>query len=507
MHDYIIVGAGSAGCVLAARLSQDPHNTVLLLEAGGSDRRAQIHTPIAFSKLFKSDCDWAYNTEPQPHLNNRRLFWPRGKMLGGSSSMNAMIHIRGNRRDFDRWYEFGNVGWSWADVHPYFDRIQVNVSDLKEVNPLSRAFLQAAIEAGYAANEDFNGPEQDGFGFYRVAQRDGKRHSAAAAYLKPALRRANLKVLTGAHVTQVLIRDSRATGVAYRRNGAMHRADAAGEVILCGGAVNSPQLLMLSGVGPSDHLRSLGIPVVADLPGVGENLQDHLAVPVSFRCSQPISLKNAESVANILKYIFLKTGPLTSNVAEAGGFVRTRPQLASPNLQFHFAPAFYVEHGFRSIDDHAFTIGPTMLRPRSRGSVRLRSADPLEVPAIDPNYLADDGDFEVLFDGVKLARRLAAAKAFDAYRGPELLPGTLSIEDHIRSSADTLYHPVGTCKMGNDEMAVVDAQLRVRGVAGLRVADASVMPEIVGGNTNAATLMIAEKAAASILPDNSLKQM
>lgn len=500
MPDYVIVGAGSAGCVVAARLSENPKTSVLLLEAGGADRGAKIRTPAAFSKLFKTQYDWAYHTEPQQHLHNRKLFWPRGRMLGGSSSMNAMVFIRGNRRDFDRWRDAGNEGWGWADVLPYFDRIQVSVSELQDVNPLSLAFIQAATEAGYSRTENFNGVEQDGFGLYRVTQKDGRRHSAAGAYLKPALRRSNIKLVTNAQVTQVRFRNKRATGVAYLRNGVVSQVEAAKEVILCGGAVNSPQLLMLSGVGAANHLRDLGIQMVADLPGVGENLQDHLAVPVCYQCTEPISLKNAKTFGSLLKYTFLKNGPLASNVAEAGGFVRTRPHLASPDLQFHFAPLYYVEHGFRSIDGHAFTIGPTMLRPRSRGSIRLLSTDPRDHPAINPSYLADDADFEVLFDGVKLARRLAASKAFDPFRGAELCPGNLSIEDHIRELAETLYHPVGTCKMGNDEMAVVDSRLRVRGTEGLRVVDASVMPDIVSGNPNAATLMLAEKAASLICP-------
>jgi choline dehydrogenase len=497
MPDYVIVGAGSAGCVLAARLSEDPHVTVLLLEAGPHDGINAVRTPAAFATLFKTERDWAYYTEPQPHLNNRKLFWPRGKMLGGSSSMNAMVHIQGNRRDFDRWRDLGNPGWGFDDVRPYFDRIQVGISDLREVNPLSRAFVEAAIQSGYPGNFDFNAGDQDGFGVYRVNQREGQRYSAAAAYLKPAMKRANLQVVTGAHVTKIRFNKARAIGVSYFRDGA-HQAEASSEVILCGGAVNSPQLLMLSGIGPADHLRELGLSVVASLPGVGANLQDHLSVPVAFRSTQPVSLKNAHKLTSIVQYLLLKTGPLTSNVAEAGGFVRTRPDLPQPNLQFHFGPVFYVEHGFQTLDGHAFTIGPTLLRPLSRGSIRLRSIDPQDHPVIDPNYLADDRDFETLFDGVKLARRIAASQAFDLYRGAELCPGDSAIEDHIRAMTESLYHPTSTCKMGSDPLSVVDSDLRVHGIEGLRVVDASIMPEIVSGNTNAATLMIAERAAALI---------
>lgn len=518
MFDYVIVGAGSAGCVVASRLSEDPSVRVLLLEAGGPDTRREIHIPAAFSKLFRSDCDWAYDTEPQTRLNNRRLYWPRGKVLGGSSSINAMVYIRGHASDFDGWAALGNPGWSFADVLSYFKKAEDNqrgaseyhgaggplvVSDLRSPNVLSRAFVEAGVELGFARNPDFNGAGQEGFGFYQVTQKRGARHSAADAYLKPALARPNLTVRTGAHATQVLFAGTRAVGVAYLRDGHAEEARAGREVILCGGTVNSPQLLLLSGVGPAEQLRALGIRVVADLPGVGENLQDHLEIVVGHQCTQPVSLDRAETLGNLLQYVLFRRGPLTSNVAEAGGFVKTRLDLPAPDLQYMFGPVYYLDHGFTRPKGYGFGLVAVLLRPQSRGRITLRSTDPLAHPAIDANYLSVDADLALLVEGVKLGRRLFAAKPFDPYRGPEARPGAqvqtdAEIGNHIRRHAEAIYHPVGTCKMGADPLAVVDAQLRVRGVGGLRVVDASVMPVLIGGNTNAATLMVAEKAATLI---------
>jgi len=526
MFDYVIVGAGSAGCVVASRLSEDASVRVLLLEAGGPDTRREIRIPAAFSKLFRSEYDWAYFTEPQPHLNNRRLYWPRGKVLGGSSSINAMIYIRGHASDYDGWAALGNPGWSFADVLPSFKKAEDNqrgaseyhgaggplaVSDLRSPNVLSRAFVEAGVELGFARNPDFNGAGQEGFGFYQVTQKRGARHSAADAYLKPALARPNLTVRTGAHATQVLFEGTRAVGVAYLRDGHAEEARAGREVILCGGTVNSPQLLLLSGVGPAGQLRSLGIPVVADLRGVGENLQDHLEIVVGHQCTQPVSLDRAETLGNLLQYVLFRRGPLTSNVAESGGFVKTRPDqvgifvpdLPAPDLQYMFGPVYYLDHGFTRPQGYGFGLVAVLLRPQSRGRITLRSTDPLAHPAIHANYLSSDADLAVLVAGVKLGRRLFAAKPFDPYRGPEARPGAqvqtdAEIADHIRRHAETIYHPVGTCKMGADSLAVVDAQLRVHGIDGLRVVDASVMPVLIGGNTNAATLMVAEKAATLI---------
>ncbi|HEY1601012.1 MAG TPA: choline dehydrogenase [Pirellulales bacterium] len=516
--DYVIVGAGSAGCVLANRLSESSAARVLLLEAGGPDRRADIHIPIAFSKLFKTPLDWDYQTEPQPQLAGRTLYWPRGKVLGGCSSINAMIYMRGAGRDYDDWQAAGATGWGYRDVLPYFKRAENQergantwhgtggplwVSDLRHVHPLSRAFVAAGVESGLPANDDFNGASQPGVGIFQVTQRRGARHSTAAAYLKPVLKRGNLKVLTHAHATRVLIEGGRAAGVEFSRGGKLERVRAAREVLLCGGAINSPQLLLLSGIGPAGHLASLGIPVMVDLPGVGQNLQDHLIVPVAFECTEPISLASAETLLNLLKYLLLRRGAFTSNVGEAGGFARTQPELPEADLQLHFGPAYYLDHGFVRPAGHGFTIGPTLLRPQSRGSIALVDNDPLHAPRIEPNYLAAADDLQVLVDGVKLARRIAAARALAPYCGPEFCPGSSAqsdeeIADHIRQNAQTVYHPVGTCRMGQDETSVVDPQLRVRGVAGLRVIDAAVMPSIVGGNTNAPVIMIAEKASDMI---------
>jgi choline dehydrogenase len=513
--DYVIVGAGSAGCVLAARLSEDPATRVLLLEAGGATGPRELAIPVAFSRVFRTACDWAYETEPEPALDGRRLYWPRGKVVGGSSALNAMIYIRGHREDYDRWEKLGNAGWSFSEVLPYFRRAEdqqrgacdyhgaggpLRVSDLRTVNPLSRAFLAAGAELGMPANADFNGPDQLGVGLYQVTQRYGRRESAATAYLRPARHRPNLVVRAGAHATRVLLERGRAVGVEYVGGGRRARARAEREVVLCGGSVGSPQLLMLSGVGPADHLRGLGIVVACDLPGVGQNLQDHVAVAVAFECRRPVTLLNAERGRSLLAYLLFRRGPLTSNVAEAGAFVSTRPEARVPDLQFHFGPAWFVEHGFGNPPGHGFTLGPTLLRPQSRGSIRLRSADPLAPPAIHANYLTQSADVAPLVAGVRLSRRLAATRAFAEFRGPETLPGAAVTDDaglaaYLRARAETLYHPVGTCRMGADATAVVDPRLRVRGVEGLRVVDASVMPLIPGGNTNAPTIMIAEKAA------------
>jgi len=517
MYDYIVVGAGSAGCVLAARLSEDPKTRVLLLEAGPPDTRREIRVPAAFSRLFLTDVDWAYYTMPEPSLMGREVYWPRGKTLGGSSAINAMIYMRGSPLDYDEWERLGNEGWSWADVLPYFKRAEANtrgpsefhggdgplkVADLRYVNPLTQAFLAAANECGIAPNDDFNGPSQDGVGLPQVTQSNGSRWSVADAYLKPARRRPNLTVRTGAHACRVLVEDGRPAGVEFVTGGARSEERAEREVILCGGSVNSPQLLMLSGIGPARELARHGIKVLHDLPGVGKNLQDHVAAGMQYGASRPISLAAATGRRELLRYLLRRRGMLTSPVLEATGFVRSRPELPAPDLQLAFGPALYSGDPRLVITGHGFSIGVFLLRPKSVGEVKLRSRDPLTAPEIYANYFTDkaEEDLRAVIWGLKLMRRIVASPAFDGLRGEELLPGPTVKDDegwraHVRTLASTIYHPVGTCKMGSDRMAVVDDQLRVHGMRGLRVVDASVMPLVVRGNTNAPTVMIAEKAA------------
>lgn len=515
MYDYIIIGAGSAGCVLAHRLSEDAQTRVLLLEAGGPDTKQEIHVPAAFSKLFKTSVDWEYYTEAEPNMADRTMYWPRGKVLGGSSSLNAMIYMRGHRHDYDSWRKAGNAGWGYADILPYFKKAEnqergpdeyhgvggpLNVCDRRYTNPLSFVFVEAGKELGISENRDFNGAVNEGVGLFQTTQKNGARWSTARAYLKPALSRPNLTVRTETQVTRVVIEQGRATGVTYLKDGKLETEQANHEVLVCGGAINTPQILMLSGVGPAEHLRSMGIKVVADLPGVGENLQDHLIAGAYYRTPQPISLNNAENLKNLLTYLFFRKGPLVSNIGEAGGFVKTRPDLPAPDIQYHFAPVYFKAHGFEKIEGHSFVIGPTLLHPRSRGRILLRSSDPGAHVHIHANYLSEEEDIQTLLAGLKLAHELAHTQAFAPYLGDELEPRSWKQDDQtmiaaIRQAAETLYHPVGTCKMGTDDMAVVDPELRVRGIEGLRVVDASIMPTIVGGNTNAPTIMIAEKAA------------
>ncbi len=517
VFDYVLVGAGSAGCGLAGRLSEDPQVRVLLLEAGGPDTTREIRIPAAFSKNFATARDWAYYTEPEPQLAGRRLYWPRGKVLGGSSSINAMIYIRGNPGDYDGWAAAGCAGWDWASVLPFFKRSEANargaseyhgadgplhVEDLRCTHPLSEMYIAAAVARGHPRNPDFNGPRQEGFGYYQVTQKNGRRWSAADAWLKPALGRPNLHVKTGALATRVLFVGRRAIGVAYLRQGQLHTARAEREIILCGGAVNSPQLLLLSGVGPAEELRAVGLGVLHDLPGVGRNLQDHLLMVVGFRSKRPGTLDDAATLGNLLRWRLFRSGPLTSNIAEAGGFVRFRDP-TWPDVQFLFGPAEYIEHGFVRRAGRGFGTAACVLRPRSRGRIRLRSADPTAPPIIEANYLAEPEDLALMVEGAKLGHELLLASVFDGYRGDYLQPERPLRSDAewaecIRHKAETNYHPVGTCKMGVDELAVVDPTLRVRGLEGLRVVDASVMPAIPSGNTNAPTMMLAERAAELI---------
>ncbi|MET3133256.1 choline dehydrogenase [Oxalobacteraceae bacterium GrIS 1.11] len=529
--DYIIVGGGSAGCVLANRLSADPTLTVCLLEAGPVDRSPFIRLPIGIMFMMISKAlNWRYFTEPQEHMNRRRMYWPRGKTLGGSSASNAMVYTRGHAADYEHWAALGNAGWAYADVLPLFMRAEhhergatdfhgtggpLNVADLRSPNLLSGVYIQAALQAGQVRNNDFSGARQEGVGLYQVTQKNGERWSVARGYLDPVRARANLHIITGARVGQVLLDGKRATGVAYVKDGKPGTILARREVILSGGAINSPQLLMLSGIGPAAELARHGIALRHELPGVGQNLQDHLDVLVVQECTKPVSLgiswRNALMQAkHLLDYLWHRTGPLTTNAAEGGGFIKSGPEQALPDLQLHFTPAHLDDHG-RNLSRAAFTMlghGYSLhvcdLRPKSRGHIGLHSADPAANALIEPHYLSHPDDMETLVKGVKAARKILAAPAFDRYRGKEIFPGAAvqsdaQIRDFIRRKAGTIYHPVGTCKMGHDTLAVVDATLQVRGIEGLRVVDASIMPTLIGGNTNAPTVMIAEKAADMIL--------
>lgn len=524
VYDFIIIGAGSAGCVLANRLSEDPDCRVLLLEAGPRDWHPFIHMPAGLAKLVGNRAvNWNYDTAPEPHLNGRRLWWPRGKVLGGSSSINAMCYIRGLPADYDAWAAQGAEGWDWRSVLPYFKRSECNqrgpsdlhgdagplhVSDLRYTNPLSHAFIEAGAQAGYARNDDFNGQQQQGFGLFQVTQKDGARCSAAVAYLNPVRQRPNLTVMTGAAVRRIVIENGRAVGVTYAQRGGETIARAEREVLLSGGAINSPQLLMVSGIGPADHLREHGVTVHADLPQVGQNLQDHLDICTLQHSTQRVTYDRASEVSTAFQY-FLRghSGPGSSNIAEAGAFVRS--PLATDDradLQLHFVPAMLDDHGRRRLQGDGYTVHACFLRPRSRGQLQLISSDARQPPRIQANYLSDaEGlDLRVMIEGAKLARELLAQPAFDHVRGAPIYPSRSNLDDaaladFIRAKAETIYHPIGTCRMGNDDAAVVDPQLRVRGVSGLRVIDASVMPELIGGNTNAPTMMIAERASDLIL--------
>ena len=520
MYDYIIIGAGSAGCVLANRLSEDPTLRVLLLEAGPRDWHPFIHMPAGLAKLVgQKGINWNYDTAPEPQLNQRRLWWPRGKVLGGSSSINAMCYIRGVARDYDEWAAGGAQGWDWNSALPYFKRAECNsrggdalhgdsgplhVSDLRYTNHLSAAFIEAGQQAGFPHNYDFNGAEQAGVGLYQVTQKDGARCSSAVAYLQPARSRPNLEVVTGALVRRILLANGRATGVAYAKDGVETQAQADREVLLSGGAINSPQLLMLSGIGPADHLAAHGISVFVDAPHVGQNLQDHLDICTLQHSTQRITYDRASELKTAYDY-FLRghKGPGSSNIAEAGGFLRSplAPDERA-DIQLHFVPAMLDDHGRNRLQGDGYTLHACFLRPRSRGRITLNSADPRMDARIEANYLSDaEGfDLKMMLECAKLSRELFAQRAFDPYRGAPIHPARNDLSDSemidfIRAKAESVYHPIGTCRMGNDEDSVVDTQLRVRGVDGLRVIDASVMPSLIGGNTNAPTIMIAERAS------------
>jgi choline dehydrogenase len=523
VYDYVIVGAGSAGCVLAARLTENPSTQVLLLEAGPPDDADEIHIPAALNLLFKSTYDWDYTTVPQQRAAGRSIYWPRGRTLGGSSSINAMIYIRGSRYDYDTWRdEYGCEGWGYTDLLPYFLRAESNsrgasayhgadgplsVQDPKYKSAMTAAFVDAARQWGMEANDDFNGPRQDGAGFYQVTQRNGRRWSAADAYLHPAAGRPNLTVQTDALVTGVAIEAGRAVGVRYLLRGVEETARAEAEVILAAGAIGSPQLLMLSGIGPADHLAEHGIGVVADSPGVGANLSDHPIVTAMWHTPKATGLWEKAGPKNLARWRMMHSGPLTTNVAEAGGFSRTDPSLPAPDLQWHALPTPYQNFGLTDPSIRALSLLITLVAVGSRGRITLRSADPRHKPAIDPAYLSDSADIEPLVRGIRLAREFAAAGPLAKICKGELAPGPDAVTDSeltefVRRDITTIYHPVGTCAMGGDSRlaaskltSVVDTGLRVRGVDGLRVVDASVMPAVPRGNTNAPTIAIAERAA------------
>jgi choline dehydrogenase len=494
-YDYVIVGAGSAGCALANRLSEDPGTRVLLVEAGPKARAKEIRIPAAFSKLFKSKFDWGYTTTPQAGLGGRSVYFPRGKVVGGSSAMNAMMWIPGDRADFDAW----PPGWRWDDLRPYLRRVEeemCSITPLADPNPMSEAFLRSVADAGIAEPGDLRPESLDGAGLVRVTQRRGLRCTAADNYLRPVRGRRNLEVLPGSQVVGIELDGRRAVGVRHRRGAEETSARADREVILSAGAIGSPQLLMASGIGPAEHLREVGVRVAHDLPEVGEGLQDHCMAIALFDAGGDESLYAAESPKQLLRLLLRRRGMLTSNVGEAAAFVRTRQELPAPDLELIFAPVLYVEEGLAPPPCHGFSIASVCLQPRSRGSVRLRSADPLEALAIDPGFLSDPEDVRVLVDGTKLIRAVAGAaplaRWFQGERAPgEEAQGDEEIADWIRANAHTIYHPVATCALGR----VVDPELRVRGVDGLRVADASVIPHLVRGHTHAATTMVAERAA------------
>lgn len=525
--DYIIVGAGSAGCVLANRLTASGRHRVLLLEAGGRDSNMWIHIPLGFAKLFdNAKVNWLYKSEPEPELNYRNIIQPRGKVLGGSSSINGLLYIRGQHEDFDHWRQLGNAGWAFADVLPFFRRAEdqargadelhgvggpLAVSDVCEPHPLCEAFIEAAQQTGIPRNDDFNGPTQEGAGYFQLTTKNGRRWSTAAGYLRQARSRPNLKIELNALASRLVFSGRRAVGVEYRQGGLTHTAYAEGEVILAGGAFNSPQLLQLSGVGPADLLRAHGIEVIADMPGVGADLQDHLQVRMQFRCTQPIT---ANDVLNDwrhrcgagIRYMLSRKGLLTIGAGYAGAFLRTRPDLATPDVQIHFL-IFSTETAGAAVHPFpGFMASVCQLRPESRGFVRIKSSDPTMPPAIQPRYLTSRADCDTVIAGLKELRRVMSRPVIRKLIAEERAPGETCVTDaellaYARATGTTVYHPTSTCRMGSDPNAVVDERLRVRGLERLRVVDASIMPTLVSGNTNAAAVMIGEKGADMILDD------
>ena len=525
--DYVIVGAGSAGCVLANRLSADGRNSVLLLEAGPKDTNLWIHVPLGYGRLFKEKTvNWMYQTEPEPGLDGRSVFQPRGKVLGGSSSINGLLYVRGQHEDYDRWRQRGNTGWGYDDVLPYFRKAEnqqrgadkyhgaggpLPVSDWRHADPLSEAFVVAAAQTGIPTNPDFNGASQEGAGFFQTTTQRGRRASTAWSYLRPARSRGNLQVETSALAQRILFEGRRARAVEYRQSGALRTARARREILLSSGAYNSPQLLQLSGVGPAELLKQHGIDIVLDAPGVGNDLQDHLQVRLVTRCSQPVTLNDIlnHPVRRVMagaRYAAFRKGPLTIAAGTSGAFFKTNPRLATPDIQIHFLPFSTDRMGEKLHSFSAFSASVCQLRPESRGSLRIKSADPAAAPEIRINYLATETDRAAFIDGIKILRKILAAPALKPYAVDEIHPGPKVTSDEeilafCRKTGSTVYHPTSTCRMGNDPLAVVDQRLRVRGIEGLRVVDASVMPDLMSGNTNAPVIMIAEKASDMILED------
>ena len=525
--DYIIVGAGSAGCVLANRLTASGRHRVLLLEAGGKDRNIWIHIPLGYGKLFSNaKVNWLYSSEPEPELNNRQIIQPRGKVLGGSSSINGLLYVRGQPEDFDLWRQLGNAGWSFDDVLPHFRRAEdqergadelhgvggpLAVSNVCEPHPLCEAFIAAAQQAGFPRNDDFNGPSQEGAGYFQLTARRGRRCSTAVGYLRPARRRPNLAIVSNAQANRILFSGRCAVGVEYRQGEQAPTAHAEGEVILAAGAFNSPQLLQLSGVGPAAHLQSLGIPVIADMPGVGADLQDHLQVRMQYRCTEPITMNDVinnfrHRVEAGLRYALFRKGLLAVGAGYAGGFFRTSPAVATPDVQVHFIIFSTDKVGAALHPFPGFIASVCQLRPQSRGFVRIKSADPKEPPAIQPRYLSSGYDRDTVVAGLKLLRRIMEQSAMRRYIAEERAPGPHCTSDadllaFAREAGATVFHPTSTCRMGPDPTAVVDERLRLRGFERLRVVDGSIMPTVVSGNTNAAIVLIGEKGADMILED------
>ena len=524
--DYVIVGAGSAGCVLANRLSSGGTYRVLLLEAGPWDRNPWVHVPIGYAKtMFHPVLNWGFYTEPEPNMAGRKIYWPRGRVVGGSSSINGLLYVRGQPQDYDDWANAGNSGWSWTSVEPYFRKLEnyhaapdqfrgqygpLHIQPIAP-SPLCDAFIEAAVETGIPANPDYNGRAQEGAGYFQITTHRGLRCSSAAAYLKPAKGRDNLEIRTNARTLKVLLSDGRATGVAYEREGRTVQALARKEVILAAGALNSPQLLQLSGIGPGALLQRHGIAVALDLPGVGANLQDHLQIRLTYKASRPVTTNDLlrSPIGKLrmgLQFLLRQAGPIAVGINQAYIFTRADRDATRPDIQFHFGTISSDVPGGPVHPFSGFTSSVCQLRPLSRGTVELASPDPQAAPKMQPNYLADPYDRFIMVEGIKVARKVAAAPALARFIESEIAPGSATrtdddLLDYVRRSGTTIFHPSGTCKMGIDDMAVLDARLRVRGVAGLRVVDASVMPTLVSGNTNGPVIMIAEKASDMILED------